>query len=508
MTENTQIKNVLVVDDEPTVLTLLDMTLRKAFKVTKFSNPIKALEFLETGYKPGVIISDLMMPEMYGTEFLSKTLEIVPEAVRIIVTAYSSSKEIISSINKAHAYMFLKKPWEKIELFQSVVVAWDKYEYDQKLLNQNNSTDSASQQAIVSDISEAEKRFNKQIVLLNEESKKDKETISELKDKITDLKNQSSNKSVGTKELALSFSYLIHEFEKLWFTNHTENVHYIVSHFLNKIALPAQIKIDIENASLLHNIVITQMPDNIRYRNPNNLEDKYKEQYFYYFTQSLEILNKVKHFSKYYSMISQIWEHKNGTGFPNKVSGENFEIGSQIIALANIYHTSVYGLSDEQYNKLLINGIVTQSYAENDIRHKQTIKEFYKNTNWFDRDLLNTFQDLIMEKTCHSLKPEKQELTINLKDMLKVGSKIEDNSSNNSNNKEKLVDNKGSKKETYKEMPIEQISVGMKTAQNIITKTGMTIIKSDTEINEQVLSTIQRFYAKGMLPQTLLIYTN
>jgi len=52
MTEEKIIKNVLVVDDEPTVLKLIEMTLRKAFKITKFSNPIEALEFLKQVINP------------------------------------------------------------------------------------------------------------------------------------------------------------------------------------------------------------------------------------------------------------------------------------------------------------------------------------------------------------------------------------------------------------------------------------------------------------------------
>ncbi len=507
MADDSNIKNILVVDDDPTVLTLLDMTLRKAFKVTKFSNPIKALEFLKTGFKPGVIISDLMMPEMYGTEFLSKTIELVPEAIKIIVTAYSSSKEIIASINKAHAYMFIKKPWEKIELFQSVVVAWDKYEADKKLLSQNQSIENLSEQNIERESSDSDKQLNKKIILLNEESQKDKEKIYELQNIIADLKKQPTSKDSNIKDLAMSFSYLIHEFEKLWFTNHTENVYNIVEYLLKKLNLPIQLQENIKIASLLHNISIIQMPDNLKYKNPNNLNEKQRKQYFYFFSQSLAILNKVKPLSNFHSMISKIWEHKNGSGYPNGLSGDDFGIGSQIIALANIYHTSVYGLTDEQYRKLQINGQISQVYAETDILRKETIKEFYKKTSWFDRDLFYSFQDLIKENICHSLKPNKGELTINLNDMMQINSSEENNSKSDTKEKEKLVGTQDSKKQNLSELTIDQISVGMKTAQNIITTTGMTIVKSETEINDKVLNSMQRFHAKGMLPKTILIYS-
>ncbi len=70
---------LLVVDDETDNLDLLYRTFRRDFQVYKAESAPKALEILDEYGEMGIIISDQRMPEMNGTEFLSKTVESISQ---------------------------------------------------------------------------------------------------------------------------------------------------------------------------------------------------------------------------------------------------------------------------------------------------------------------------------------------------------------------------------------------------------------------------------------------
>jgi two-component system response regulator HupR/HoxA len=56
------------------------------------------------------------MPEMTGVEFFKKSLEIQPDAVRILITGYSDIEAIIQAINEGQVFYYINKPWEPDDL--------------------------------------------------------------------------------------------------------------------------------------------------------------------------------------------------------------------------------------------------------------------------------------------------------------------------------------------------------------------------------------------------------
>ena len=48
---------------------------------------------------------------MHGTEVLTRSREIYPEARRVLLTAYSDIDAAIKAINDAHLDHYLQKPW-------------------------------------------------------------------------------------------------------------------------------------------------------------------------------------------------------------------------------------------------------------------------------------------------------------------------------------------------------------------------------------------------------------
>ena len=119
---------LLVVDDEPDNLDLLYRTFRREYQVLRAESGRKALEVLEDDGEVAVIISDQRMPDMSGTEFLSKTVPDFPDTVRIILTGFTDVTDLVQAINNGQVHRYITKPWEPTQLKQLVQKAADTYE--------------------------------------------------------------------------------------------------------------------------------------------------------------------------------------------------------------------------------------------------------------------------------------------------------------------------------------------------------------------------------------------
>jgi CheY-like chemotaxis protein len=87
-----------------------------------------ALDILSTEGEVAVIISDQRMPEMKGTEFLSKTVPQFPNTVRIILTGFTDVEDLVEAINSGQVYKYITKPWDPNELKVVVQRAAETYE--------------------------------------------------------------------------------------------------------------------------------------------------------------------------------------------------------------------------------------------------------------------------------------------------------------------------------------------------------------------------------------------
>jgi serine/threonine-protein kinase len=106
---------VLFVDDDPRILSALKSLFRERYHVFATTDCEKALDFIGK-YSMHVVVSDQRMPQMIGVEFLRRTREIAPNAVRILLTGYSDLAAIVGSINDGEVYRFISKPWDNEEL--------------------------------------------------------------------------------------------------------------------------------------------------------------------------------------------------------------------------------------------------------------------------------------------------------------------------------------------------------------------------------------------------------
>ena len=101
---------VLIVDDEVRSLETLQRILEDDFDVKTAENVEAARKVLETEWVQ-IILCDQRMPEITGVEFLKQVREQWPEVIRMIISGYTDSEDIISAVNEAGIYQFVTKPW-------------------------------------------------------------------------------------------------------------------------------------------------------------------------------------------------------------------------------------------------------------------------------------------------------------------------------------------------------------------------------------------------------------
>ena len=110
---------ILLVDDEPHSVASMRMALEDDFAVLETATADQALSLMEEHWVQ-VIISDQRMPGKTGIELLTEVRDRWPETVRIIVTGYTETNDMIDAINEAGIYQFITKPWHPDQLLMAV----------------------------------------------------------------------------------------------------------------------------------------------------------------------------------------------------------------------------------------------------------------------------------------------------------------------------------------------------------------------------------------------------
>ncbi len=467
-----QQRNLLIVDDETSFLKLLARIFQKRFIVKTASSGENALEIMKSGFSPGVILSDQRMPNMTGDEFLEKSMEIKPDATRIILTGYTAPKDIIACVNKGHAFMYLTKPSEELELVQAVRLGFERYESLQK---------------------------NKKLI------KELKKTISSLEEKDEHNKKLLAENKAMLTQTVQSIAGLINMREKYYFRSHSHNVAVIAKAVAQEMNFKTEAVNILVLCSLLHGVINIGMPLPYQLTEPFEIDEDARDEYFKYFNKAIENLKKIKFLEYHARVISQIWEHSDGTGYPAGISGNDIELEAQIIAFSNIYHSRTYRIPEEKLPLLKKNGQVVQTPTETKQRHAEAIKFFYRKANWFNVDAASAFHEVVRKKECPALLPVENALV--LKDFDSVTGEEKKKKPAEKKDEEQNIDAKGDitiekqkkKEPVEKELKIDELEPGMVVAQNVATKNGILIVRQDNVLTKNLIQNIRQMEKSGML---------
>lgn len=157
-------KNIMVVDDEVYICNIILEALgeNRDLVIRKFSDPVKALDHLDTD-SVDLVLTDLVMGDHSGVEILEKALVNHPDCIVILMTGYPTVKTAISVLKKG-GYDYLVKPFKLEDLTSTIKRGLD----HQDLKRENVALRS---QAELRKISEAMARgvgFNAVLDMINE----------------------------------------------------------------------------------------------------------------------------------------------------------------------------------------------------------------------------------------------------------------------------------------------------------------------------------------------------
>jgi CheY-like chemotaxis protein len=111
--------SILLVDDEPRVLSALQRGLRReAVEVETAGSAEEALALLESR-SFALVISDHKMPGMTGVELLTRVRRAWPATERILLSGWSSEIEP-EEIDGAGLFALLSKPWDDAEMRDAI----------------------------------------------------------------------------------------------------------------------------------------------------------------------------------------------------------------------------------------------------------------------------------------------------------------------------------------------------------------------------------------------------
>ena len=283
--------NILVTDDEIDNLQLFKRTLRSNYNVFLANSGFEAIEILKNN-KIDMIISDHKMPGMDGVELLKKTLHYAPDAIRILITAYTDSTSLIGAINEGKIHRYIRKPWNPNDLINILEASFEVYQ-----LNLDN-------QSLALDL---------------------KELFSGTISAITEALDAKDHYTFGRSKRVTFYALKTGETLGLSDTELSE----------------------LELAGLLHDIGMIGVSETILNK-PGNLTPEEFDEIKKHVVTGVKILEEIKQLRSVIRIVSFHHEKYDGKGYPYKLLGDDIPIEAQIIAIADAYDGMT---SDRAYRK-------------------------------------------------------------------------------------------------------------------------------------------------------------
>lgn len=117
-------KQILLIDDDVSLRRVTEFNLQEAgYQVLTAANGSEGVELFRR-HRPALVITDVQMPELDGYQVLQQVLELEPQTLVIIVTAFSSVEKAVEAI-KSGAHDYLTKPFSRDQLSLAVAKAFE-----------------------------------------------------------------------------------------------------------------------------------------------------------------------------------------------------------------------------------------------------------------------------------------------------------------------------------------------------------------------------------------------
>ena len=321
----TEQHTLLFVDDEQNILNALQRVFRKEpYKMLMTTNPIEALRLIETESLT-LVISDHRMPEMSGTEFLSRVREIKPDVVRIMLTGYADIKSAVQAINESHVYRFISKPWNDDDLRLAVRAALRQSELVQ--LNRE-LTDTIKQQN--QELYDINRSLNDRV----------KQRTQELEEKNEELFQLSARLQSGLFETIRSFMNLM-ELKGPLLVSHSQRVAELSREVASRLGLGEEEQKISEMAALLMDLGTIGYSDRLLNQTEKEMGSIDWTRWQKHPLLGEAILKDIEGLQAIAKTIRHHHECSDGSGFPDGLRADRIPLTSRIVAAADFFDSQV-----------------------------------------------------------------------------------------------------------------------------------------------------------------------
>jgi response regulator RpfG family c-di-GMP phosphodiesterase len=311
---------VLFVDDEENILkSLKRLLIEEEIDIYTANSGELGLELLRNTPGVDLIVSDQRMPGLTGSEFLRQSREIVPDALRIMLTGYADINATIDAINKGGAYRYVSKPWDDDEMIRII-------------------RDSVRQCRLLAENKRLSALVEKQNAELKEWNSSLKGRVLEQTAAIRSRNDELSglnNRLQEEYENCLKAFFGLVELRDRELGSHSRNVARLSVMIAEGMNLPeAEIRL-VRMGAMLHDIGKIGISDLLLHKDMEGLNANDLEQYRMHAVRGQATLDSIRDLRPAGLLIRHHHENFDGSGFPDRLAKNDIPIGSRIIALAD-----------------------------------------------------------------------------------------------------------------------------------------------------------------------------
>ena len=312
---------ILVVDDEPGILSSLRRLLRPAgYRIFTAEGGQAGLSILEQE-AVDLVISDMRMPEMNGAQFLEQVRNRWPGTTRILLTGYADVSSTIEAINRGEIYRYIAKPWDDNDL---TLIIRDALEH-RRLQNENARL----------------------LVLTRAQNDELRDLNANLEDKVkqrtAEIEQINSFLNQANEKLKQNFLVSIKMFSGLMelrggsMAGHSRRVGDLSRKLAAQMGLDAREQQDVFFAGLLHDIGKIGFTDTLLSRPVSRMNGEDQGLYRRHSVAGESALMPLDELKDVAKLVRAHHERFDGQCFPDGLEGSNIPIGARILSVVNDY---------------------------------------------------------------------------------------------------------------------------------------------------------------------------
>jgi putative nucleotidyltransferase with HDIG domain len=297
---------ILCVDDEPNVLSALRrMFSLEGCEISTADSGAAALEQL-AAQNFDVIISDMQMPSMNGTQLLQQVRQQWPQTMRILLTGTADLANAVAAINDGEIYRYIAKPWNDDELLGVVKSAVE--------------------------LASLAKERERLTALIQEQNKALEEKVQ-----------------VRTASLRQAYTASIKAFSGLLglrsakMLDHSKRVASTAMKMAQLAGLDHAMAQDVFIAGLLHDLGKIGLSDRVLNTYIDNLPQSDFVLLESHAAMGATCLKGLEGMDAVSQMIRSHHENFDGSGYPDRLSGDAIPVGARYLAVIEVYEELMSG---------------------------------------------------------------------------------------------------------------------------------------------------------------------